>query len=270
MSEQSRVPEVHHSQDFLDNNQYTLNGILRYEWIFGDHFISTGGAETTEDFCGRLNLSSGDRVLDVGCGIGGSAFYMAENYGVQVLGVDLSRNMLGIAKDRLTRKPQAIQDKVTFNLQDITKQDYAPGSFTVIYSRDALIHIPEKKALLTLFHRWLAPGGRLLISDYCHGDQKLSEEFIKYRKQRGYDLRTVKEYGSIIESVGFHDVGANDVTDMFEDILRRELKKFSSTKTQFLEKFSMKDYTDIADGWEKKVVRCKTGDHKWGLFTATK
>lgn len=36
------------SQEFLDNNQYTLNGILRYEYIFGDNFISTGGLRTTE------------------------------------------------------------------------------------------------------------------------------------------------------------------------------------------------------------------------------
>ena len=38
------------------------------------------------------------KVLDIGCGTGGSAFYMAEKYGVHVLGVDLSQNMLDIGK----------------------------------------------------------------------------------------------------------------------------------------------------------------------------
>ena len=39
------------------------------------------------------------RVLDIGCGTGGSAFYMAKHYGVEVLGVDLSQNMLDIANE---------------------------------------------------------------------------------------------------------------------------------------------------------------------------
>jgi len=258
------------SQEFLDNNQYTLNGILRYEWIFGDHFISTGGLRTTEEFCASLELGPTNKVLDVGCGIGGSSFYMAEKFGSEVLGVDLSRNMLGIAQKRLNDMSQAVKDKVTFCLTDITKHDYPENSFDVIYSRDALIHIPEKKKLMTLFYKWLAPGGRLLISDYCEGDQQLSEEFLQYKRQRGYDLQTVKVYGKLLEASGFGVVHAEDVTDLFEDVLRKELAKFALKKTEFIKKFSIKDYTDIVDGWEQKLVRCATGDHKWGLFKAYK
>merc|ERR1719356_985021 len=89
------------SKEFLDSHQYTKNGVLRYEKIFGRHFISTGGITTTKEFVTKLNLQKGQKVLDVGCGIGGSAFYMAQNYGVNVLGIDLSDNMLNIAKERL-------------------------------------------------------------------------------------------------------------------------------------------------------------------------
>jgi len=258
------------SQEFLDNNQYTLNGILRYEWIFGDSFISTGGLETTENFCQGLELTPSTKVLDVGCGIGGSSFYMAEKFGAEVLGVDLSRNMLGIAQSKLNNKPQDIKDKVTFCLTDITKHDYAENSFDVIYSRDALIHIPEKKKLIGLFYKWLAPGGKLLISDYCEGDHQLTEEFLKYKRQRGYDLQTVQVYGKIVKDAGFSVVHADDVTDMFEDVLRKELARFAVTKNEFIKKFSIKDYTDIVDGWEQKLVRSATGDHKWGLFRAIK
>ena len=47
----------------------------------------------------KLKLSPGMKVLDIGFGTGGSAFYMAKHYGVEVLGVDLSQNMLDIANE---------------------------------------------------------------------------------------------------------------------------------------------------------------------------
>jgi len=258
------------TQEFLDNNQYTLNGILRYEWIFGETFISTGGLETTEQFCAQLDLSPSCKVLDVGCGIGGSSFYMAQKFGAEVLGVDLSRNMLGIAQNKLKNYPQEVRDRVTFCLTDITKHEYAENSFDVIYSRDALIHIPEKTKLIGLFYKWLKPGGKLLISDYCEGEKNLSDEFLQYKRQRGYDLQTVKVYGKIIEDAGFSDVHADDMSALFDDVLRKELARFDLKKDAFIKKFSIKDYTDITEGWQQKLTRNATGDHKWGLFRATK
>ncbi|CAM6084045.1 unnamed protein product [Calypogeia fissa] len=71
-------PEEKSFQQFLDSVQYTSNGILRYEHIFGPGFVSTGGIKTTEEFVKSLDLKAGSKVLDVGCGIAGGGFYMAE------------------------------------------------------------------------------------------------------------------------------------------------------------------------------------------------
>ena len=67
--------------------------------VFGRGYVSTGGEETTREFVPMLGLQPGDQVLDVGCGIGGGDFLMAKEYGAHVLGIDLSRNMLAIARD---------------------------------------------------------------------------------------------------------------------------------------------------------------------------
>ena len=58
-------------KEFFDHKQYSLNSILRYEKIFGQGFVSTGGCETTDGFLKTLDLKENMRVLDVGCGIGG-------------------------------------------------------------------------------------------------------------------------------------------------------------------------------------------------------
>ena len=64
-------------KEWLDQNQYSRKGILRYEAIFGRTYVSVGGETTTREFVAQLNLSPGMKVLDIGCGSGGSAFHMA-------------------------------------------------------------------------------------------------------------------------------------------------------------------------------------------------
>ena len=48
------------------------------------------------------------------------------------------------------------------------------------------------------FFKWLKPGGKVLISDYCRFPGKPSEEFAVYIKQRGYDLHDVEAYGQVL------------------------------------------------------------------------
>ena len=93
---------------------------MRYEKIFGDGYVSTGGPETTAYLCAKLGtaLRPGVRVLDVGSGIGGAAFHLASEYGAVVTGVDLSEEMVAIARERAARL-EASPESVTFLLADI-------------------------------------------------------------------------------------------------------------------------------------------------------
>lgn len=258
------------SQDFLDANQYSRDSILRYERIFGHTWVSTGGETTTKDFLIKLGLEPGQRVLDVGCGTGGSAFFMARHYGVSVHGIDLSSNMIDIAQDRLNREEKIIQEKVTFELGDITKIELDMNSYDVIYSRDTILHIPDKEGLYKTFFTWLKPGGVLFVTDYCQGNQKHSQEFLDYVRARGYDLRTVHEYGEVVLQAGFREVQAEDLTKTFISILTNELKYFEPQQKAFIKDYSEKSYEDIVNGWNAKLVRCKAGDQAWGMFIGKK
>ncbi|ROT78692.1 uncharacterized protein [Penaeus vannamei] len=258
------------SQEFLDTNQYSRKSILRYERIFGHTWVSTGGEATSKDLLIKMGLRPGMRVLDVGCGTGGSAFYMARHYGVHVHGVDLSTNMIDIAKDRLNREEKYLQSMIKFEVGDITKVQYDNASYDIIYSRDTILHIPNKEDLYRTLQAWLKPGGKLFVTDYCRGDQEHSQEFLDYVKRRGYDLRTVKAYGKVLEEAGFKDVQAVDMTPTFISVLQNELKYFEPTRDAFIQDYSEKDYKEIVDGWRQKLVRCSAGDQAWGMFLATR
>ncbi|CAD5190557.1 unnamed protein product [Musa acuminata subsp. malaccensis] len=253
-------------QRFLDNVQYKSNGILRYERVFGDGFVSTGGIETTKEFVAKLELKPGQKVLDVGCGIGGGDFYMAENFDVDVVGIDLSINMVSFALERAIGRKCAVE----FEVADCTKKTYPENTFDVIYSRDTILHIQDKPTLFRSFFKWLKPGGKLLISDYCKKLGTPSDDFAAYIKQRGYDLHDVDAYGQMLKNAGFNKVIAEDRTNQFLEVLQRELDAVEMGKEGFIRDFSQEDYDEIVNGWKAKLKRSSVGEQRWGLFIAQK
>lgn len=75
--------------------------------------------------------------LDVGCVIGGADFYMAENYQVEVVGIDLSINVVSLALERVI----GLECMVEFEVADCTKKTYTDNAFDVVYSRDTILYI---------------------------------------------------------------------------------------------------------------------------------
>jgi phosphoethanolamine N-methyltransferase len=256
-------------QEFLDRQQYTTDNIRLYERVFGRDFISPGGLETAQEFVRMLNLKPGQHVLDVGSGIGGSAFHMAQEYDVQVTGMDLSGNMVEAA---LERANEIRDQRVQFEIGDATKRQYASDSFDVVYSRDTILHIKDKLQLFQSFLRWLKPGGKLLISDYCCGASRdsWSQEFTCYVTDRGYHLVTVQQYSQLLEEAGFTHVKSEDRTEQFKNVLKQELSRLETNKQQFIQEFSLEQYDKLVTGWRMKLRHCGSPDHCWGLFIAEK
>jgi len=260
------------TQDFLNAGQYARNGILRYERVFGRTFVSTGGLTTTKDIVDPIGLKPGMKVLDIGCGTGGSAFYMASYFGAEVLGIDLSDNMLAVANEHKATMQENVQHLVSFRFLDATQAAFPENYFDVIYSRDAIMHIADKELVYSKALSWLKPGGQLVVSEYVHGRNHPNHttEYVEYIKDRGYQLVTVQEYGNVLKKVGFKRVQAIDKTAQFISILKMEMAKFKPMKDEFIKEFSMKDYKDLTEGWDIKVERCTKGEQGWGLFKAHK
>jgi phosphoethanolamine N-methyltransferase len=250
-----------------NNGQYTRTGILRYEKIFGDGYISTGGPETTDDLCARLGdaLRPGVKVLDVGSGIGGAALHLARTYGARVTGIDLAPEMVAIAHER--SREWGAPEGVAFVVGDVLTADL-PAPFDVVWSRDALMHIHDKDRLFARLSSLLAPGGRLVVTDYARGAGEGSPEFQAYVKSTGYHLVEPAAYGKLLEKAGFVDVVVEDATARFVDIMKREAGRLAANREGFVGTFSEADLNYLIDRWAMKDGFCRAGDMKWGIYQA--
>ena len=234
----------------LDATQYQAEAVAKYEAVFGEHFVSPGGAGSARACMARLGLKPGMRVLDVGCGLGGSAFLMAREHGVSVHGIDVSANMLESARERL--RAQGLAAQVSLEQADVLALP-ARAEYDVIYSRDVFLHLHDKPRLLALLHSLLVPGGLLFFTDYGRGDGAPSAEFAAYIAQRQYDLRTVGEYRTLLEQAGFVQVVAEDHTAEFLALLQSELARMAEDE----------GHADIRRSWLDKIARARRREQAW-------
>lgn len=221
------VAEV--TQAFLDSEQYASNSILNYEAVYGEDFVSPGGRAMARELIARMGLKEGSKVLDVGCGLGGSAFLMARDFGLRVDGIDLSANMIEMARSKL--EVYKIEDRVCLELGDCLELN-RQRSYDGIYSRDVFLHIQDKARLFKILRNALKPQGRLLFTDYCCSEKPWSEDFSRYVEDRSYSLNTLPEYSEIISDAGFADVQCSDWTDRFIDILRGDIQTISGLEIE--------------------------------------
>ena len=200
-------------------------------------------------------------MLDVGSGLGGSAFLMAREYGARVEGIDVSANMIALATERC--REEGLEELVSFARGDCLDLD-ASRAYQAVYSRDVFLHIEDKSRLFEILHEALVPGGRLLFTDYCRSGNEASDEFASYVAGRGYHLRTVADYVKCMREAGLVDVEGEDWTARFVDIHRRELERLPTLG------LDADDESDLREGWQRKIARAERGEQRWGCFTASR
>jgi len=245
----------------LDVSQYSISSIRYYEAVYGEDFVSPGGKEMAMELIQKMDLKPDARVLDVGCGLGGSAFVMAQDFNLVVDGIDLSQNMLALASQKLTK--YGLSDRVTLEHGDCLELD-RQNRYDAVYSRDVFLHIENKSKLFSVLRKSLRPGGRLLFTDYSCGPKPWHDDFAAYVEGRGYTLHALPEYAELVSTAGFERVEHVEMTQRFIQILKSDLEKITDLPLEESIRSKLKK------SWRGKLSRAKSGDHRWGLFSAVK
>jgi ubiquinone/menaquinone biosynthesis C-methylase UbiE len=127
----------------------------------------TRGRESTLEVVGLAKLKSSDLVLDVGCGLGGTARFLAEQYKCNVAGIDLTEEYISVGK-RLTELV-GLSDRVELRQGSALEIPYEDERFDVVWTEHVQMNIADKNRFYAEIARVLKPGGRLLFHDIFRG-----------------------------------------------------------------------------------------------------
>jgi SAM-dependent methyltransferase len=172
-------------------------------------------------FFGLLELATAEHVLDVGCGSGGPALFLASEIGCRVTGVDV--NVAGIQAGQTLARQAGLDDKVHLRRADVREPlPFRDGSFDAIVCMDAMCHLPDRGRLLGEWRRVLRPGGRLLYTDPVVVTGLVSNEELATRSSTGYfEFCPPGVNERLIGLMGFELVRTEDVTQNEVEVSRR-------------------------------------------------
>ncbi len=129
--------------------------------------LHSGGLATTQDQAKTLSLTSDSRVLDIGCGIGGPARYLARTYNCRVDGIDLTPELVETG-DVLTKRC-GLDDRVTVQIGDALDLSFADQTFDVVWCQNVTMNIADKAGFLAGVFRVLKPGGLFTSTEFSLG-----------------------------------------------------------------------------------------------------
>ncbi|MCA0432885.1 MAG: methyltransferase domain-containing protein [Proteobacteria bacterium] len=199
-----------------------LIGMLEHVW--GDGFLSPGGPEEVARLLAGADIKN-KAVLDIGCGAGGIDVLLAKVYGAAyVTGIDVEDTVIANARKRV--QEAGVGDRVGFVKVAPGPLPFPPGTFDIVFSKDSIVHIPDKHALMREVSRVLKPGGWFIASDWMIGhDNEPSAQMKAYITAEGLDfgMASPSRYADALSASQFADVSTESRNGWYRERAKEEL-----------------------------------------------
>ncbi len=234
------------------------------EALWGDGYLSPGGADEVKRLLEGIDFK-GKVVLDIGCGTGGITLSLAQIFGAsKVIGVDVEEPICNHARSRIVKA--GFSDQV--EIRQISPDKPIPiedGSLDIVFSKDSIVHIPDKENLTQEAFRLLKPGGWFVASDWLIShDNEPSPEMVTYIKAEDLDfgMASPTRYQKALENAGFQNIELRNRNRWYFETAQKELAVLEGNgRSQFEAKIGQEFVQGQIDLWHMMIPVLETGEH---------
>ena len=205
-------------------SQYTDQFNTALQWMWGDGYLAPGGPEEIAEMLKGLSIKGAD-VVDIGCGLGAIAVLLTEQYEAgSVIGIDVEAHLIEQSTARAVAA--GLDDRIRFQLVEPGPLPLENDSLDVVFSKDAIVHMPDKVAFYREALRVLRPGGLMVGSDWLRGDEATltanAQNWLDF-VHLDFKMMSLEDTHASISSAGFEDVSLRDRNAWYQREIQKEI-----------------------------------------------
>ncbi len=220
----------------------------------------------------QVGVRPGERVLDAGCGVGGTSVWLAAERKARVVGINIVPSQIEWAARRARR--YGVAARAEFIEADLMDTGLEASSFDVAWLQESSCHVPDKVGMLAEMRRLLRPGGRIAVADFfAVPGAAAREDFRTWVSAWEMALSTEGEWQDFLAQTGFEEVRWRDVTAPVTRSMER-LHRFTKRlelPMRLLERIGARNETQIRNARAGQAMwsALQAGAFRYDILTAT-
>ena len=220
-----KIVEYYRSTENAYKDSWDLAGSLAIHYGYWDKTVRTfreSLLRMNEVMMDAAAIKATDRVLDAGCGVGGSSIHIAARTGATVTGISLSDRQVQQARENA--RSRGVQNHTNFAVMDYSATTFPDASFDVVWGCESICYADNKEQFIQEAFRLLRPGGRLVVADgfvtsFDHNKHPVIRNWLD-GWQVNY-LETADRFTGFMQEAGFCNAFHRNITAAAEHSSRR-------------------------------------------------
>jgi tocopherol O-methyltransferase len=236
----------------------------------GDESATVAQQQLTETLASEAKIQRGDRVLDVGCGMGSSSIHLASQLGCAVTGVTISPVQRQWAQ--CAARWHHVAGRASFLCADAEQVAFDPQAFDVVWSIECTEHLFDKQRFFQRAAQWLRPGGRVAICAWLAGSSCDPDMMSRvHRVCEGFfcpSLGTAEDYTTWMQNAGLTSVRFHDWTSAVTRTWEICQERVRRSGVRWLARAVDANSVLFLDRFDAILQAYRTGAMQYGCFIA--